>query len=172
MTEKNRTLVSPCGELEQDLVLFHYGDLGVAERETLQIHLKSCAACAGYVKDLGTVLPLTIATDEPAQSFWTDYNRELRQKIDDLVEKKTWRQSLAAFFQPRWVPAIATATIVALALTFTVGRDFWTTPDPAENQAAIMELLPVAENLEFFNAMEVLDNLELLESMGNQGNAA
>jgi len=26
--------------------------------------------------------------------------------------------------------------------------------------------------LEFFNAMEVLDNLDLLESMGNQDNAA
>jgi len=29
----------------------------------------------------------------------------------------------------------------------------------------------VAENLEFFKTMEVLDNLDLLESMGSQGNA-
>jgi len=172
MMEKTVTLVSPCTDLEENLVLFHYGDLGGGERAALQIHLKSCAACAGYLNDLVTLLPLTIATDDPPQSFWTDYNRELRQKIDDLLEKKTWKQILAALFQPRWVPAFASAAAVALALTFTVGGNFWATRDPAEDQATIMELLPVAENLEFFNAMEVLDNLDLLESMGNQDNAA
>ncbi len=172
MTETTKTLVSPCREREENLVLFHYGDLADAERDTLQIHLKSCAACAGYLKDLGTLLLLTIPADEPAQSFWTDYNRELRRKIDDLAGKKTWTQSLAAFFRPRWVPAFATAAVVALGLTFTIGRGFWETPDPAQDDAAIIELLPVAENLEFLNAMDVLDNLDLLESMGNHGNAA
>jgi hypothetical protein len=32
--------------------------------------------------------------------------------------------------------------------------------------------MPVAENLEFFRAMDVLDELELLELMENQGSAA
>jgi hypothetical protein len=35
----------------------------------------------------------------------------------------------------------------------------------------MMEALPVAENLEFFKAMDVLDDLDLLESMGSQGAA-
>lgn len=35
-----------------------------------------------------------------------------------------------------------------------------------------MEALPVAENLEFFKAMDVLDDLDLLESMGSQSGAA
>jgi len=42
----------------------------------------------------------------------------------------------------------------------------------AQEDAAMLEILPVAENLEFFNAMDVLDDLDLLESMGNQSNAA
>ena len=37
----------------------------------------------------------------------------------------------------------------------------------------MIEALPVAENLEFFKTMDVLDDLDFLESMGsNQGDAA
>lgn len=172
MTETNRTLVSPCADREEHLVLFHYGELAGGEREALQGHLHTCAACAGYLRDLGTLLPLTIAADEPEQSFWTDYNRELRLKIDGISGSNNWKSGLAAFFQPRWVPAFATVAVIALALTFTVGRGFWSSPDPAQEAMVILEVMPVAENLEFFNAMEVLDNLDLLESMGKQGNAA
>lgn len=170
MTDQTKTLVPPCGDLEENLVLFHYGDLDGAERGALQAHLQSCAACAGYLKELGALLPLTLQADQPPETFWTDYNRELRQKLD-RADKKSWIQSLGEFFQPRWIPALATAGVVALALTFTVGRSIWSTNDP-QDDAAIMEMLPVAENLEFFKTMDVLDNLDLLESMGNQSNAA
>jgi anti-sigma factor RsiW len=170
MTDQTKTLVPPCGDLEENLVLFHYGDLDGAERGALQAHLQSCAACAGYLQELGTLLPLTLQADQPPETFWTDYNRELRQKLD-RADKKSWIQTLGELFQPRWMPALATVGVVALALTFTVGRSIWSTNDP-QDDAAIMEMLPVAENLEFFKTMDVLDNLDLLESMGNQSNAA
>jgi hypothetical protein len=170
MTEQTTMLVSPCGDLEENLVLFHYGDLDDPERGALEGHLQSCAACANYLQDLGTLLPLTLKTDQPLETFWTDYNRELRQKLD-RAEAKSWAQTFGEFFQPRWMPALATAGVVALALTFTVGRGIWLTND-SQDDAAILEMLPVAENLEFFKAMDVLDNLDLLESMGNQSNAA
>jgi hypothetical protein len=35
-----------------------------------------------------------------------------------------------------------------------------------------MELLPVAENLEFFKTMEVLDALDVLEEMGSSSGSA
>jgi hypothetical protein len=170
MTDQTKTLVFPCGDFEENLVLFHYGDLDRAERGALQAHLQSCAACAGYLQELGTLLPLTLKADQPPETFWTDYNRELRQKLD-RADKKSWIQTLGELFQPRWMPALATVGVVALALTFTVGRSIWSTNDP-QDDAAIMEMLPVAENLEFFKTMDVLDNLDLLESMGNQSNAA
>ena len=172
MTETTPQLLAPCAEREENLVLLHYGDLGGAERADLHAHVQGCAPCAAYLKDLGALMPLTIAAGEPPPSFWTDYNRELRHKIDAVVERKTWSQKFAAFFQPRWIPALATAAMVALALTFTVGRGIWTSSDPAREDAALIEVLPVAENLEFFNAMEVLDNLDVLESMAGQGDAA
>ncbi|TMA56358.1 MAG: hypothetical protein E6J73_21250 [Deltaproteobacteria bacterium] len=59
-----------------------------------------------------------------------------------------------------------------MALTLTLGKSMWRTNDSAQEDAAMLEILPVAENLEFFNAMDVLDDLDLLESMGNQSNAA
>jgi hypothetical protein len=48
----------------------------------------------------------------------------------------------------------------------------WSKNEPAKEDTAMMEVLPVAENLEFFTAMDVLDDLDVLESMGSQGNAA
>jgi anti-sigma factor RsiW len=172
MAEPNITSSSPCEALEENLVLYHYGDLDGAERAALQAHLLACAGCAGYLRELGALLPLTVKTDRPAPSFWTDYNRELRSKLDDATEKKRWRRSLAVWLQPRLVPVYAAAAVVALALTFTLGKGIRSTNDLAQDDAAMMEVLPVAENLEFFKAMDVLDNLDLLESMGSQGNAA
>ena len=167
-----QTLALPCKEQEENLVLLHYGELLGGERDDLRAHLQSCVPCAAYLKNLAALLPLTVEADQPPQIFWTDYNRELRHKLDGLAEKKNWRQKLADFFQPRWLPAFATAAVVALALTFTLGKGMWSKNDPTQEDAAIMELLPVAENLEFFKSMEVLDDLDLLESMGSQGNAA
>jgi len=172
MAEPKKALSTPCAALEENLVLYHYGDLEGAERPALQKHLQNCPGCSGYLQDLGTLLPLTVKTDLPPPSFWNDFNRELRHKLDGAAEKKSWRRTLAAFFQPRLVPVFAAAAVVALALTFTIGKGIWPTADLAENDAAMMEELPVAENLEFFKSMDLLDNLDLLESMGNQGNAA
>lgn len=167
-----KNLSAACAEHEENLVLLHYGDLAGAERDILQSHLNNCAACKEYLQDLGQLLPLTLKTDAPPQTFWADYKRELRHKLDEAAEKPTWRQKLAALLQPRFVPLLATAGVVALALTLTLGQGLWTTKEPARKEAALLEVLPVAENLEFFKAMELLDDLELLESMSTPGSAA
>lgn len=172
MADSNKTLGHPCQEMEEDLVLLHYGDLPTAERDLLQNHLGGCAGCADYLKELTTLLHLTVKPDEPPQTFWTDYSRELRHKIAEASETKSWRQRLSHLFQPRLVPVFAAAAMVALALTITFGKGMWRTSDVPQEDAAMLEALPVAENLEFFNTMDVLDDLDLLESMGNLGSAA
>jgi hypothetical protein len=163
--------MSPCPGQEENLVLLHYGDLAAPETNDLRAHLDGCAGCAGYVKDLRILLPLTVAAEEPTPAFWSEYDHELRRKIDAAAERKSWTHKVADFFQPRWVPVFATAVMIALALTFTLQRGIWNSDEPAGEDAAIIEQLPVAENLDFFNAMELLDNLDVLESMG-PGNAA
>jgi len=154
--------------MEENLVLFHYGDLRGAERNAVQAHVNNCAGCTAYLKHLNTLLPLTRQVDNPPPEFWTHYNRELREKLDSVAEKK----SFVDFFQPRWVPVLAMAAVFTLALTFTFAKGMWSNNDPAKEDVAIMELMPVAENLDFFASMDVLDDLDLLESMGSQGNAA
>ena len=171
MANQTNPLVTACTAYEEDLVLFHYGDLSGAERHKLETHLTSCAGCAGYLKELATTLPLTVKTDEPPQDFWTNYKRELRLKLDEVAEKKIWWRSLAALFQPRYLPAFAMAAVVVLALTFTLGKGIWSSKSNVQDDE-LAEALPVAENLEFFSAMDILDDLDLLESMGSQGKNA
>ena len=162
---------TPCQALEEDLVLFHYGDLSGAERDRLAVHVASCAGCAGYLNELATLLPLTVKSDAPPEQFWLNYKRELRHKLDAASERKSPWPRFAAFLQPRYLPAFAAAVLVVLALTFTLGKSPWS----VKNNVADEELaatLPVAENLEFFSAMDVLDDLDLLDLLGNQTNNA
>jgi hypothetical protein len=170
MEHQKATPATPCQPLEENLVLFHYGDLSGAERDRLAAHVASCAGCAGYLNELATLLPLTVKTDAPPEQFWLDYKRELRHKIDAATELKSLWQRFAVFLQPRYLPAFATAALVVLALTFTLGKSHWS----AKNNIADDELaaLPVAENLEFFSAMDVLDDLDLLDVLGNPANNA
>lgn len=157
-----------CAELEADLVLLHYGDGDGAERARLESHAAACAGCAAYLKELAALMPLAVKTDEPPQEFWMNYNRELRHKIDDAREQRSWRQRITAYLQPGYLTAFAGAAVVVLALTFTLGLG----PKNGVREDEISDLLPVAENLEFFRAMDVLDDIELLEFMSNQSSNA
>jgi hypothetical protein len=162
---------TPCQPFEENLVLFHYGDLSGAKRGRLAAHVASCAGCAGYLNELATLLPLTVKSDTPPEEFWLNYKRELRQKIDAVSERKSRWRRWASLLQPRYLPAFATAALIVLALTFTLGKSHWS----AKNNVTDDELaatLPVAENLEFFSAMDVLDDLDLLDLLGNQANNA
>ena len=168
MAKENSTA---CAIYEADLVLLHYGDLVDAERERLSKHVAECAGCAGYLKELAALIPLTAKTDEPPPAFWMDYTRELRHKIDAAVDKKARWRNLGSFFTPRYLTAYASAAVVVLALTFTFGKAIWSDKNQLHDDE-MAEALPVAENLDFFSAMDILDDLELLESIGSQSNNA
>lgn len=172
MANPTNKLATACKSFEEDLVLLHYGDLDIAERLAMETHVSGCADCAAYLKELGKLLPLTIKADEPSQAFWDDYSREMRRKLDDAAEKRVWWRNLGFLFQPRLLSAFAGAAIIVIALTFTLGKGIWPSSDLTQDDEALMEALPVAENLEFFKTMDVLDNLDLLESMTGQANAA
>ena len=63
-------MTTVCNEFEQDLVLYHYGELSDHSRDRLATHLRACPGCASYLKELATLLPLTVNTDEPGEEFW------------------------------------------------------------------------------------------------------
>jgi anti-sigma factor RsiW len=172
MATDEKITIAACENLEQELVLYYYGELAESDRGKLDTHIETCRACGLYLKQLENLLPLTRQPDEPPQAFWDDYSRELRHKIAEVNEKKSWWRSLAALFQPWSVPAFATVAVVILAVTLTVGKGLWRSQNIQPDDEALMELLPVAENLEFFKTMEVLDALDVLEEMGLSSGSA
>ena len=163
-------MATACNEFEQDLVLYHYGELSGDSRDQLASHLRACPACASYLKELAALLPLTVTTDEPGQEFWQNYSREMRHKLADLQEKKSWWQALQTALRPWTLPALAGTAVIALAVTLNTSNQ--TTTDVPSADPALMEVLPMAENLELFNNMDVLENIEVLEGMEGSGNEA
>ncbi len=158
-----------CVSREQDLVLYHYGELGDTERAEVRAHTQDCEGCRRYLAEIGSLLPLTVQSDEPPQPFWDQYSREMRRKLAG-AERQSWWQTATVLLRSWAVPAMAAAAVVLIALTITIGKDFFQPKEIPPEDQSLMEVLPVAENLEFFSNMEILDSLDLLESMGGSGN--
>ncbi|HEX2241693.1 MAG TPA: zf-HC2 domain-containing protein [Gammaproteobacteria bacterium] len=161
-----------CNEFEQDLVLYHYGDLSADDRDRLATHLHACPGCATYLKELAALLPLTMNTEEPGEEFWQSYSREMRHRLADFQEKKSWRHALQAALRPWTLPALAGTAVVALAVTLNTASKTTSVNDAPAADTALMEVLPMAENLELFNNMDVLENIEVLEVMEASANEA
>lgn len=169
MAGKQLSNAHGCASREPDLVLYYYGELSDAERIAVETHTRDCAGCRRALDQMRSILPLTAQADDPAPSFWDNYSRELRHKLDDKAQRAWW-QLIKEWLQPWAIPAMAAAAIGALALTFTLGKGFFHSNDLPPEDQSLMEALPVAENLDFFANMEILDALDLLESLGSQSN--
>ena len=172
MAQQNKSSVTACETFEQELVLYYYGELGNTERNQVDTHIAGCEPCRLYLKQMASVLPITVAADDPPQAFWDDYSREMRHKLAALHESQSWWRSLLSSFQPWMAPVLATTAVVLLALTFTFGNKAWRANELPQDEESFMEILPMTENLEFFSNMEVLDAMDMLESMGGQANSA
>jgi hypothetical protein len=154
--------------MEEDLVLYYYGELESAGRTRVEAHTVSCEPCRLYLQEIQCILPLTAAgTDEPPEVFWSAYSRELRHKLDALDESGAWWQRLTSYLKPWALPAFAATAVIAVAIGFTVSRGVIQPGDVPATDRALIEALPVAEKLDFFSNMEMLDSMELLESVAS-----
>jgi predicted anti-sigma-YlaC factor YlaD len=167
MKQHDKAVAIACKPFEEDLVLYYYGELCGDDRAAVENHLPGCESCRLYLKELESLLPLAVKPDTPPEAFWDDYSREMRHKFAEASERRSWWRSLALFLQPWAIPASATAIVAVLALAFTFGKGYWSANEVAQEDAAVVEILPMAENLEFFKTMEVLDAMDLLENMGS-----
>lgn len=165
MVRRKDTLRVACKDFEQDLVFYYYGECDGNDRNRVKTHLEACASCRQFLEDLGTLLPLTVKPDEPPQAFWEGYSREMRRKLMAVQERASWWKGLFTLFHPWSVPALATALvlILALGLTFTKGR--WRSQDLPSDEEALQEVLPMAENLEFFKSLDFIELMDLLEAV-------
>ena len=172
MVQRNDQLRGACQAFEQDLVLYYYGECAGDERVKVEKHLEGCDSCRQFLGDLRRLLPLTIKPDEPPQLFWQSYSKEMQRKLAAAEQKGRWWRDLFPILRPWPVPALATALVLILALTLTFGKRIWRPQDLPPEEEGIMEILPMAENLDFFKAMELLDSLDLLEAGGGLGSGA
>ncbi|HSE88562.1 MAG TPA: zf-HC2 domain-containing protein [Candidatus Binatia bacterium] len=172
MAQYDTSTAVVCKQFEEDLVLYYYAELGSSERTVLEDHVRACRPCRLYLKELDSILPLTVTPDEPPQAFWDDYGREMRRKLTETRKGKSWWRSLASFLQPWAIPACVTAAVAVLAVTLTLGKGFWGSKEVPQEDEAFMEILPAAENLEFFKTMEVLDAMDFLENLGSPANGS
>ncbi len=154
-----------CMEFEEDLVLLHYGELGDAASEKLNNHLKSCTACRSSLDDLEALMPMTITRDQPPETFWSDYSRELRHKLDAVAEKRSWREQMLSWFRPIPSRAWAACAVLLIAVTLTVGQKYWQNSDvPGDDEE--IAIISTSQDLDLLKDLEILDALDVLESMG------
>jgi predicted anti-sigma-YlaC factor YlaD len=161
-----------CKELEQDLVLYYYSELNDNNQKRMEGHLESCPSCRFFLEELKSLLPLTLKSDEPPTVFWENYTREVSAALAKAEENVSWWSQLSVYFRPWPLPALATALVIMIAVTFTLTKRPWRTQDLPPTEEALLEAMPIAENLEFFKAMEFLDAMDLLESMGGPSNGS
>ncbi|HWP57194.1 MAG TPA: zf-HC2 domain-containing protein [Candidatus Acidoferrales bacterium] len=159
--------IPACKDYERELVLYYYGECAAEESARVEQHLRVCRACPDFLEDLNRILPLTVETDEPPEIFWQLYALELNEKLAGAKAARLWPRLSASFFRPWPVPAAA-----ALILLLAAGLAFeWRKTDSPPTQAVLLEELPLAENLEFFTAMDMLDALDLIDESGANGAA-
>jgi len=147
-----------CDEFETDLVLYAYGKIPTQERAGIEAHLDACAACRvrqdGLLEELATA-PL----DFPPQQFWDDYSREMRQKLGAVDTERAHKLKWLAPLSWGGITAMAATVVLVIALGMTLKDTLFSSPDETQEDA-MMEVLPIVQNLEFFESMHYLEMMD------------
>jgi anti-sigma factor RsiW len=165
MIGHSRNLEPACREFEEDLVLYYYGEGSEAERSRVENHANSCSRCSRFLSDLHKLLPRMSQPTELPQSFWDNYHREMVDKLAVQRERNIWWRN---FFAPArlWVlPAFGTAAVAVLAIALVLGKGGSSFQPNRTQQNLPPEILTDAKQLEFFNSMDMLESLHLLEAL-------
>jgi predicted anti-sigma-YlaC factor YlaD len=165
MMERVNKLEPACRDFEEDLVLYYYGEGLETERSRVEAHLKLCLRCSCFLDDLRKLLPQMARPQEMPQSFWDDYYREMVDKLAAYQERRGWWRNFLLPIQSWAVPAFGTAAVAIFAFALVIGKGDLTF-QPNRSQPAIpQEILTDASQLEFFNSMDMLESLRLLEAL-------
>src|SRR3989304_9495871 len=103
MAQDNDLIRRACKELEEDLVLYYYGERGREESKELENPLEGCGSCRQFLADLRRLLPLTVKPDDPPQPFWENYSKEMQERRAAKAQRGRWWRDLASLFRPRRV---------------------------------------------------------------------
>lgn len=150
-----------CNNIEPDVVLYAYGKCLGVEIDRIESHLRGCSSCRSFLEELHS---RAVERDELPQSFWDNYSIEMRRKLGTIKQKSSWRRVF--FSLPPWpVPALGTALVLILGLTLTFTRGVWRSEDLPPEEKVLLEVLPVVQNLEFFETMHYLESMDFPEDL-------
>jgi hypothetical protein len=161
-TEALKTM---CKELEEDLVLYYYGEIADDEKRRLEQHLGKCVGCGRFLEDLHRLLPQIAPPQELPQSFWDNYYRETIEKLADQREQRfNWR-NLFAPLRMWMIPAFGTAVVAALGFGLILSEGNLNSLYNQPQERIPREIVTDTEQLEFFRSMDMLESLSVLEGL-------
>jgi putative zinc finger protein len=165
LMKHSETLETACRSYEEDLVLYYYGEDAETDRNRVEIHIKSCSRCSRFLDDLHKLLPQMAQAKELPPSFWDRYYREMADKLTIQRERSAWWRN--AFTPMRFwaVPAFGTVAVAVLALALIFGKGGWNHPAVRTQEKIPQEIMADSKQLEFFNSMDMLESLPVLEAL-------
>jgi hypothetical protein len=159
-----QALETMCKELEEDLVLYYYGEIADSEKCRLEQHLGNCIGCGRFIEDLHRLLPQMAAPQELPQSFWDTYHRETVAKLNHQRDQKFYWRNLFAPMRMWMIPAFGTAVVAALAFGVVLSKgnlnSLYNQP-----QEIPREIVTDTDQLEFFRSLDMLESLSALEGL-------
>ena len=160
-----KALETMCKQLEEDLVLYYYGEIADDEKRRLEQHLGHCVGCGRFIEDLHRLLPQMALPGELPQSFWDDYCRETVAKLTHQRERKFYWRNLFAPMRMWMIPAFGTAVIAALALGVVLSKGNLSSLYNQAQERIPTEIVTDTEQLEFFRSLDMLEALSGLEGL-------
>ncbi len=153
--------MKPCSDHEETLWLDVYGELDPKERPAWEKHLEVCEGCrqerTGLLRLLQTVkanMPSPELSREKADALITSITRKLRGE----GEETWWRKRLWGM-PKRFIPAVAAASVLIVALGWFSMRGF-----RSPFSVGSMSNLKSGEQI-LVKDLDIIKNLELLEEM-------
>ena len=144
----------PC-RVEKLLSSFLDGELSEKEAAFVRQHLATCPECQKEYESLQSVDQMLLGLKEVAPSY--DFARGFWQKVDVRQAKKA-RWSFPQYFHWGWRPSFVTAITVLFILSGVIL--FQKSQHSSIDPAGIL----IAENLELYSDLEVIERLELFEN--------
>ena len=163
--KSREALETMCKGLEEDLVLYYYGEIADDEKRRIDQHLGNCSGCGRFLEDLHRLLPQMALPEELPQSFWDDYYRETVAKLNHQREQKFYWRNLFAPMRMWMIPAFGTAVVAALAFGLILSKGNLNSLYDQPQERIPRELVTDTEQLEFFRSMDMLESLSAIEQL-------
>ena len=169
--------MAPCAEYKESLLLDVYGELDPRELQAWEMHINGCEQCCEerkrvlrLIQTIKASMPAPVLSPPKAMALTASALRKLGKE-----QEEPWWRKLSAGMPQRLIPAIATAAVLVILVSWVTFREL-KKPAPstmASNRTAQEQLIPkdldVIDNLEMLKEMDELTKLvQLLDKSGSE----